>query len=73
MIGRPQKTLDDLHSTAVHRKTHILDDDTHPLHSEFELLPLGRRYRVHMARKKIYKDSFIPNAISMVNKPKKAR
>ena len=75
IIGRPQKTPDILYSTAVQRKTmSILDLDTHPFHSEFELLPLGQRYRAHMTRKNIYtQDSFIPNAISLVNKPRKAR
>ncbi len=44
--GRPQKPLYSLYRTAVDRKTtNILDDPTHPLHSEFELLPSGRRYR----------------------------
>ena len=69
IAGCLQKSLDDLYRTAVQRKAlSIINDETHPLHTEFELLPSGRRYRVPLARKKIYKSSFIPNAISVVNK-----
>lgn len=69
IVGRQQTSLDCLYNTAVQRKAlAIIRDETHPLYSEFELLPSGRRYRVPLTKKKIYKGSFIPNAIHLINK-----
>ncbi len=39
MAGSQQKSTDDLYHEA------ILGDTSHPLNSEFEMLPSGRRYR----------------------------
>lgn len=70
IIGRQQKSLDVLYSTALNRKAmSIIGDNKHPLHNEFELLPSGRRYRVPLANRNIYKRSFIPSAINIMNKP----
>lgn len=45
IVGRQQRPLDSLYNTAAQRKAlSIIRDETHPLHSEFELLPSGRRY-----------------------------
>ncbi|XDV35077.1 hypothetical protein PO909_005118, partial [Leuciscus waleckii] len=56
VIGRQQKSLDVLYSTALYRKAlSIIGDKKHPLHIEFELLPSGRRHRVPLANKNIYK------------------
>lgn len=69
IVGRQQRPLDSLYNAAAQRKAlSIIRDETHPLHSEFELLPSGRRYRVPLAKKKIYRGSFIPNAITIINK-----
>ena len=42
-------------------------DASHPLNSEFELLPSGRRFRVPRVGRNIYKRSFIPHAIQVLN------
>ena len=58
----------DLYLTAVERKTaRILDDAKHPLFSQFQKLRSGRRYKVPIARKNVYKKYFIPSAISVLN------
>ena len=46
----------------------IINDPSHILHSEFELLPSGRRFRVPHCRLNRFKNSFIPASIKMVNK-----
>ena len=42
-------------------------DPTHVLHSQYELLPSGRRYRVHKCRTNRYKHSFVPNSVQFSN------
>ncbi len=52
IIGRPQNPLSQLYVERTKKKTIvILADGSHPLFSQFELLKLGRRYRVHLAKK----------------------
>ena len=48
--------------------TAILNDSLHPLHSEFQLLSSGRRFLVPICRTKRYKNSFVPAAVTLVNK-----
>ena len=45
----------------------ILHDKTHPLHSCFQYLPSGRRLKVPLAKKNVYKKSFIPTAVSVIS------
>jgi hypothetical protein len=45
----------------------IKQDDTHPLHELYELLPSGRRFRVPCARTQRYKDTFLPVSIILLN------
>ena len=45
----------------------IIDDDTHPLHDLYELLPSGRRYRMPRIRTQRYKDTFLPVSIGFLN------
>ncbi|KAK7909723.1 hypothetical protein WMY93_014407 [Mugilogobius chulae] len=64
----PQTSLSELYKRSVMRKaTAIIEDASHPLHHHFSLLPSGRRYRVPLARRNIYKKSFIPTAITALN------
>ena len=66
--GAKQDSLSDLYLTAVERKTaQILDDAKHPLFSQFQKLRSGRRIKMPIARKNVYKKSFIPSAISVLN------
>lgn len=69
VIGREQKSLDVLYQTAVLRMAKSISSDVnHPLFDEFRLMPSGRRYRMPLATKKVYKGSFVPNAVSLMNK-----
>ena len=68
LIGEPQLNLETLYLRQLKRlSSSILDHDSHPLHSEFKLLPSGRRLLVPRSRTKRYKNSFIPAAIAQIN------
>ena len=68
IIGRKQLSLDQLHYTAVRRKAgRIIADRTHPLNRQFKLLPSGRRFDVPLAKKNLFKFSFVPTAVSILN------
>ena len=68
IVGVGQYSLDDLYQTALRRKARrVVSDPTHPLHHEFQMLPLGRRYRVPCAKKNLFKKSFVPSAITVLN------
>ena len=55
ILGAKQDSLSDLYLTAVERKTaRIVDDAKHPLFSQFQKLPSGRRYKVPIARQNVY-------------------
>lgn len=59
--NKPTKAVNDLCSTAVHKKAlTIFTDESHT--------PSGRCYWIRMANKNIYNDLFIQNAINAVNK-----
>lgn len=69
IIGEKQVTLSDLYIVAVKRKASaIVTDSAHPLHSSFDLLPSGRRFKVPLAKKAKYKKSFIPTAVDILNR-----
>ncbi len=68
IIVRPHNQLTQLYVERTKKKTRvILADGSHPLFSQFELLKSGRRYRVPLAKKNVFKKSFIPNAIRIIN------
>ena len=68
IIGRPQTSLNDLYNRFLLRKAIlIVNDEIHPLNEHFNLLPSGRRYRVPRCRVNIYKNSFTPSAIAILN------
>ena len=68
IVGRPQLQLDKLYLLAMRRKASaVLADSSHPLNPDFELMPSGRRFRTVFARKNLYKKSFIPSAITILN------
>ena len=68
ITGAKRDSLSDLYLTAAEQKTaRILDDAKQPLFPQFLKLPSGRRYKVPIARKNVYKKSFIPSAISVLN------
>ncbi len=45
----------------------ILSDQSHILHSEYELLPSGRRFRVPRSGLNRYKHSFMPTSVNILN------
>ena len=45
----------------------ILKDPSHPLFSEFQTLPSGRRLRTPKIRTSRFQNSFIPNSIKILN------
>ena len=68
IIGKPQKALSLLYKERVRKKAlSITADSSHPLSREFVLLNSGRRYRVPLATKNIYKKSFVPRAVNILN------
>ena len=68
LIGSKQKSLSELYQLSVYRKAvQIFHDETHPLNSCFQKLPSGRRLKMPLARKCVFKRSFIPSAVSILN------
>ena len=68
IIGKTQRHLGCIYKEVIRRKAvRTANDPTHPLCSEFRLLPSGRRYSVPKANRNIFKNSFIPNAIKTLN------
>ena len=64
VIGNGQKHRSSIYNAALKRKARqILYDSTHPLNEAFQKLPSGRRLKVPLAKKNIFKKSFIPSAI----------
>ena len=69
IVGESLEHWDKLyHSRATQLASKIMADDSHPLHSCFIKLPSGKRLRQPMARTKRYRDSFVPNAVAILNK-----
>ena len=68
LIGNNQKQLSSIYKDAMKRKsTQILYDPAHPLNQAFQKLPSGRRLKVPLAKKNLYKKSFVPSAILILN------
>ena len=68
IIGCRQTTLACHYHTAVNRKAQkVVNDYMHPLHNSFTKLPSGRRYRMPLARKNLFKKLFVPTAVSILN------
>ena len=68
LVGTKLKDLGELYTQALRRKSSsILNDQSHPLNNEFQYLPSGRRLLVPRARRNLFKKSFIPSAIAVLN------
>ena len=68
IVGKQQIQLSELYSVALRRKSaRILHDRSHPLSYCFEYLPSGRRLKIPLARKNMFKRSFIPSAVTILN------
>lgn len=70
IIGIDLNSIEHTHKVrATQRAMAILANTTHPLHSEFCLLPSGRRYTYRKcARSNRYLKSFVPLAVGFLNK-----
>ena len=70
VIGLPNnRPLQGIYEEKVVRQAQrILDDPTHILFNEYDLLPSGRRYRASRYRGNRYGHSFIPASIALMNK-----
>ncbi len=53
--------------TVTRQAQKIISDPTHVLHSEYQLLPSGRRFRVPKCRLNRFKNSFVPLSIKALN------
>ena len=71
LINLKQKSLNDLYQQAISKKSRsIINDPTHPLHSCFEIMPSGKRYRTLAFKRQLYNKSFIPSAVRFLNSQK---
>ena len=69
LIGESQLHPSSLYTKQLQRiAMAILDDSRHPLNSEFQYLPSGRRLVVPGCRTNRFKSSFVPAAITLLNK-----
>lgn len=69
LIGEPQLCLESLYTRQLQRlASSISSDASHPLASEFQLLPSGRRLIVPRTLTTRYRNSFVPAAVSLLNK-----
>ncbi|KAL3050839.1 hypothetical protein OYC64_001162 [Pagothenia borchgrevinki] len=61
-------SMEDLYSQRLRKKSlRITKDPHHPSHKLFCLLPSGRRYRSIRTKTTRLRDSFIPQAIRLLN------
>lgn len=68
LIGQPQLNLEPLYNGQLLRLAgSILNDPSHPLYSEFQPLPSGRRFKMPVCKTKRYRNSFVPAAIKALN------
>ena len=65
------QSLDDIYTKClVQRCKVIVNDELHPLHASYALLPSGRRWRSIKARTARYAKSFVPSSIRVLNELK---
>lgn len=68
ITGRKQMAMAQLsHRQVLGKAENILLDDSHPLYSEFHLLPSGSQYRTPLSKTNRFKNSFVPSAVKLLN------
>ena len=72
VMGRSEKLpMQSIYEQSVLRQAEkILSDQTHILHTEYQLLPSGRRFRVPTCRLNRFRNSFVPTSIKILNAPR---
>ena len=69
IAGRNQQSLEDIYTRRTLEKARkIINDQSHVLNTLFEVLPSGQRLRQIKCRTNRYRNSFIPQAITLLNK-----
>ena len=53
--------------SVIRQANNTRGDPSHVLHSQFEMLNSGRRYRLPLCKLNRYKNSFIPQSIRLIN------
>ncbi len=66
IIGQ-QMQLEELYLATYRKASSVVSDFTHPLLSEFVMLPSGRRYKVPKYLWMVYNHSFVPVAVIMLS------
>ena len=54
--------------TTIAQVKKIVSDRSHVLYPEYRLMPSGRRYEVHACEYNMYKHSFVPLSIPLLNR-----
>lgn len=68
IIGREQESLSSIHKKwTVKKASQIAEDTTHTLHTYYNLMPSGRRYRALPFRTRRATSSFVPTSIRLLN------
>ena len=68
IVGENGSSISQLYNVSLKRKARqCTSDEKHPLYKMFERMPSGRRYRTPLAKKNLYKKSFVPSAVSLIN------
>ena len=68
IVGENGSSISQLYNISLKRKARqCTSDEKHPLYKMFERMPSGRRYRTPLAKKTLYKKSFVPSAVSLIN------
>ena len=68
IIGLNLPSLQDIFTTRARKRAgKIIADPSHPGHNMFELLPSGRRYRAPHTRTSRHRNSFFPQAVTLMN------
>ena len=68
IVGENSSSISKLYNFSLKRKaSQCTSDLKHPLHPIFEMMPSRRRYRTPLAKKPLYKKSFVPSAVSLLN------
>ena len=68
IVGGEQMALGEIYKQRVRVKAgRMKDDPTHVLSKYFDQMPSGRRLRVVKYRTKRFKNTFIPQAVNILN------
>ena len=68
IVGENRNSISQLYNISLKRKARqCTSDSKHPLYPMIEMMPSGRRYRTPLTKKVLYRKSFLPSAVSLIN------